>query len=155
VAKLTEMSDEDAAATLLRIFRQACDAYDPASGASHPGQVIKKMRMDTAEWVRASATGSAPGSSERQIQSQDDVQPEKDAGSNGGNGGPTPAQDSRSSFAMGLDGVPRFYQVREVNGEVLTTVLTGDAAIVARAGMSSPTRVKRMADAIPGYNNRK
>jgi hypothetical protein len=158
MAKLTEMSDEDAAATLLRVFRNACDAYDPASGEPHPGQVIKKMRMDTAEWVRASATGASPGASERQIQSQDNPpdfenKPENPTLSVP----PRPTQDGKTTiiekaqdrFMVGSDNVARF---EFADGRVLF----GNDALVARARQANPSRAKRMADALgPTYNRLK
>jgi hypothetical protein len=147
MAKLTEMSDEDAAATLLRIFRNACDAYDPASGEPHPGQVIKKMRMDTAEWVRASATGSTPGSSERQIQSEDNPPDFKGKPDNPTlSVPPRPTQDGR--FERGTDGVARF---TSSDGRVVT----GDAATLARSRQSDPARTAAMAGAIKGYTRLK
>jgi hypothetical protein len=143
MAKLTEMSDEDAAATLLRIFRNACDAYDPSSGEPHPGQVIKKMRMDTAEWVRASATGASPGASERQIQSQDNPpdfegKPENPTLSVP----PRPTQDGR--YTIGSDSVPRF---ETSDGRVVY----GNDATEANARRSNPTRAAAMASRIRNY----
>ncbi len=148
MALISQMDPKEAGELLYKKFMAAHEAND-ANGRpeDHPSRDVQK-------WNRIAATGGM--NSEKRIEKgEDDEQPELTAGGNSGSGGPMPAQDSRSHFAMGLDGVPRFYQVKEVNGEVLTTVLTGDAAIIARAGMSSPARVKRMAAAIPGYNNRK
>jgi len=139
--KISEMNDDEASATLLKAYRNACDVYDPDEHGQHPSHTVN-------EWIRASATGSTPGSTEKQIQSQDDdPQPEKSAGGNAGNGGAVPAQDGR--YVIGQDGNRRFVPRGGPR-------LAGDREIEVRDnGPSTRASQRAMAAAFPGYDRLK
>lgn len=139
MARISEMNDDEASATLLRAYRRACDNYDGDNDehGRHPSKDVNR-------WIAISATGGT--NTEKRIQSQDDDQPSLTAGGNGGNGGATPAQDGR--YSLDSAGVPRFVTSAGV-------VTTGDAALVARANQSSPATRRALEIAIPALRRLK
>lgn len=124
--KISEMNDDEAAQVLLRAYRGACGAYDIDEHGDHPSRDVNR-------WIRIAATGG-----------QDDTQPTE---SERGNAGAQPAQDGR--YVISTDGVPRF---ESLDGR---TILTGDAAMLANARRSNPATVRRVANAIKGYDRLK
>jgi hypothetical protein len=139
MALISQMDPTEAGELLYKKFMAAHEANKGGSPEDHPSRDVQK-------WNRIAATGGM--NSEKQIEKgEDDEQPELSAGGNGGNGGPTPAQDGR--FYLDSANVPRFEAIN-AKGETVA-ILTGDSALLARARQSNPSRAKRMAERIKGY----
>ncbi len=146
MAKISEMDPAEAGAELYRQYMSAHDAWVADHDVRHPSFDTKAWRQigRDAGTLREPATDEATGLGPVYIQkrgAEDDVQPEKTASGNQGNGGPTPAMDGR--YTIGSDSVP--------DGRVLR----GNDAIVARASQANPTRAANMALRIKGFDRLK
>jgi hypothetical protein len=143
MALISQMDPRAAGEFLYKKFMAAHEANKGGAAEEHPSRDVQK-------WVRASATGSTPGSTEKEIEKgEDDQQPELTAGGNSGAGGAVPAQDSGGSWVLGLDGQRRFVPR---GGQMLP----GDVAInVSRETMSTGESQRAMAKAFPGWNRLK
>lgn len=145
MAKISEMDPAAAGAELYRQYMSAHDAWLANRDVRHPSFDCKAWRIAArdAGTLREPVaddenTGLGPREIERTDHGADNPPPTP-----GTPRPPVPAADGR--FALGTDSVPRF---EFSDGRVVT----GAAAIVARASQSNPERVRRMAAAIPGYS---
>lgn len=133
--RISEMPEDEAKQSLFDAYMAHHNAIaDGTAEGPHPSK-------DVTRW-RAAAAG-APVEGEIQ---KDDEQPELTAGGNSGNGGPTPAQDSKLGvYVRGLDHAVRFVPH---GGQMLP----GDVRVAmpdARPTTAASTRA--MKSAIKGY----
>lgn len=154
MAKISELAVTDPAAAGAELLRQYLSCHDAwladKENVRHPSFDTKAWRQTArdAGTMREAATDEG-GLGPVEIQKRgasDDVQPEKDAGSNAGNGGPTPAQDGR--YTVTSDSRPVF---ETSDGRVLH----GNDALLARARQSNPSRAAKMAAHIKGWDRLK
>jgi len=138
MAKISEMSDDEASAMLLKAYRGACDCYDSDLHGDHPSLQVNK-------WFRNARAAASGAPVEGEIQKQGSDNPPDFAGKPANPALAKPAQDGR--FERGTDGVDRFTS----NGRTVT----GDAALLARARASNPSTVRGMTAAIKGYGRLK
>jgi hypothetical protein len=149
--KISEMEPAAAGAELYRQYMSAHDAWVANRDCRHPSFDTKAWRQTArdAGTLREAATDEG-GLGPVEIQKRgasDDVEPEKTAGGNNGNGsGPMPAQDGR--YTVTSDSRPVF---ETADGRVLH----GNDALLARAEQSNPSRASNMAARIKGFDRLK